>query len=48
MTWEVRSGFNRGLGAVGTLTVWPQKGGGGVGVGGSGGRKECVWVCSDG
>lgn len=35
MTWEVRGGFNRGLGAVGTLAVWPQKGGGG---------KECVWV----
>lgn len=28
MTWEVRGGFNRGLGAVGTLTVWPRKGGG--------------------
>lgn len=22
VTWEVRSGFNRGLGAVGTLAVW--------------------------
>lgn len=22
VTWEVRSGFNRGLGAVGTLSVW--------------------------
>lgn len=32
VTWEVRSGFNRGLGAVGTLAVWLQKGGGGDGV----------------
>lgn len=29
VTWEVRSGFNRGLGAVGTLTVWLKKEGGG-------------------
>lgn len=28
VTWEVRSGFNRGLGAVGTLAVWLKKGGG--------------------
>lgn len=28
VTWEVRSGFNRGLGAVGTLAVWLEKGGG--------------------
>lgn len=34
VTWEVRSGFNRGLGAVGTLAVWLQ------GVGGGG----CVYV----
>lgn len=31
VTWEVRSGFNRGLGAVGTLVVWQRERGGRAG-----------------
>lgn len=30
VTWEVRSGFNRGLGAVGALAVWLNKEGRGL------------------
>lgn len=46
MTWLVRSGFNRGLGAVGTLAVWLQKGGVCVCVCEGDGRSVsgCVWM----
>lgn len=37
VTWEVRSGFNRGLGAVGTLVVWLNKEGRGCCTG---------WACT--
>lgn len=40
MTREVRSGFNRGLGAVGTLTVCLA-----AGVEGSGAVCKCERVC---